>query len=108
MYNEITNIQWAFNSWKYFIEHCTVFDLPTITFPVTPPTGINKTWEVTFTEEELKIKCNTLEVLHFIYNNTLINDDGCTAKVKGKKPVSIVFSKYDTATKGFKSSLVGK
>ena len=39
-------------------------------FPVTPPTDVNKTWEITFTTEDVKIKCNTLQVLHFIFNNT--------------------------------------
>ena len=76
-------------------------------FPVTPPSGVNKTWEVTLTPLDMKIKCNTLEVLHFIFNTTY--DVDCTSKVKGKAVTRITFSRdTDTATKMFKSELFGK
>ena len=77
-------------------------------FPVTIPTGVNnyKTWEITFTTEDLKIKCNTLEVLHFIFNDTY--DDKCTVNVKGRKSTELKFRSTDTATKMFASELVGK
>ena len=100
----ITNVMWRFSDWGYVIIHCTPYF--SLKFPVTPPTDVNKTWEVTFTTEDVKIKCNTLKVLHFIFNNTHYDD--CTSLVKGKIATSIRFSSDDTATKMFKSDQVGK
>ena len=104
----ITAIYWRFKGdWGYVIKHCTPYGY-TLKFPVTPPILNIKTWEVTVTPEDVEIKCNTLQVLHFIYNNTHFAD--CTSKVKGKKVAKIRFShsNIDTATKTFKSELVGK
>ena len=101
----ITDIIWRFSYWGYIISYCTpgVYSL----FPVTPATDVNKTWEVTYTTEDVKIKCNSLQVLHFIFNNTRY--DACTSKVKGKIATRIQFhSIWDTATKMFKSDQVGK
>ena len=77
-----------------------------LNFPVTPPTGANKTWEITVTPEDIKIKCNTLEVLHFIFNNTYNTD--CTRSVKGRRAIEIAFGNIDTATKMFLSEDAGK
>ena len=76
-------------------------------FPVTPPIGVNKTWEITHTTEDVKIKgnTNTLQVLHFIFNNTY--KDNCTSKVNGKIATRIGFGKWDRATRMFKSDQVG-
>ena len=101
----ITNIYWRFSDWGYNIGYCTTGDY-SLKFPVTPPTGVNKAWEITFTTEDVKIKCNTLQVLHFIFNNT--HRDVCTSKVKGKKATGILFRSGNTATKMFKSDQVGK
>ena len=105
--NAITRITWRFRDWGYFIVYCTPYDY-SLKFPVTPPTGVNKTWEITFTTEDVKIKCNTLQVLHFIFNNTHRDDDACTSNVKGKIATRIRFYSTDTATKMFKSDQVGK
>ena len=75
--DDITRIRWRFKDWGYIIKDCTPGDYY-LKFPVTPSTGANKTWEVSVTPEDVKIKCNTLEVLHFIFNNTFIDDDNCT------------------------------
>ena len=101
----ITRIIWRFSDWGYVIDFCTPFDY-SLKFPVTPPTDVNKTWEITFTTEDVKIKCNTLQVLHFIFNNT--HYDYCTSRVKGKIATRIRFSTSDRATKMFKSDQVGK
>ena len=89
----MTGIRWRFSDWAYLIAFCTYF---TLKFTATPPPGINKTWEITATTEELKIKCNTLEVLHFIFNDTY--DHECAKKVKGKKASIVTFTAIDTAT----------
>ena len=102
--DHITNIRWRFSDWGYEIYICTPGDF-SLKFPVTPPTDVNKTWEITFTTEDVKIKCNTLQVLHFIFNNT--HYDTCTSFVKGKIATRIQFW-TDTATKMFKSDQVGK
>ena len=102
----ITNIYWRFSDWGYHIYRCTPEDY-SLKFPVTPPTDVNKAWEITFTTEDVKIKCNSLQVLHFIFNNT--HRDYCTSLVKGKIATRILFwGGYDTATKMFNADQVGK
>ena len=101
----ITNIIWRFSDWGYHIGYCAP-DYYSLKFPVTPPTDVNKTWEITFTTEDVKIKCNTLQVLHFIFNNT--HRDVCTSLVKGKKATRIRFCSCDTATKMFNAGQFGK
>ena len=101
-----TNIIWRFSDWGYIISSCTPHDY-SVKFPVTPPAGVNKTWEITFTPEDVKIICNTIQVLHFIFNNTRRDDDYCTSEVKGKIATRIMFHFSDTATKMFKLQ-VGK
>ena len=106
----ITGIIWTFSDWGYYIEYCTpysyTFSNYSLKFPVTPPTDVNKTWEITFTTEDVKIKCNTLQVLHFIFNNTHNGD--CTSEVKGKIATRIKFWWSDRATKMFSADQVGK
>ena len=101
----ITNIMWRFSDWGYYIRYCTPYYY-SLKFPVTPPTDVNKTWEITFTTEDVKIKCNSLQVLHFIFNNTHYPD--CTSEVKGKTATRIKFWSIDTATKMFNADQVGK
>ena len=101
----ITRIMWRFSDWGYIIDYCTPHYY-SLKFPVTPPTDVNKTWEITFTTEDVKIKCNSLQVLHFIFNNTHNGD--CTSQVKGKIATRIKFWSGDTATKMFSADQVGK
>ena len=101
----ITYISWRFSDWGYIIYYCTPYDY-SLKFPVTPPTDVNKTWEITFTTEDVKIKCNSLQVLHFIFNNT--HNPYCTSEVKGKIATRIRFYSGDTATKMFSADQVGK
>ena len=104
-YLYITYITWRFSDWGYHIKYCT-HCCYFLKFPVTPPTDVNKTWEITFTTEDVKIKCNSLQVLHFIFNNT--HYGLCTSNVKGEIATGIWFHSGDTATKMFKSDQVGK
>ena len=101
----ITSIWWTFRDWQHDINYCTHYNYSP-KFPVTPPTDVNKTWEITFTTEDVKIKCNSLQVQHLIFNNKY--DGRCTNKVKGKIPTRIEFRSYDTATKMFNAGQVGK
>ena len=103
----ITNIYWRFSDWGYIIAYCTPDDY-SLKLPVTPPTGVNKTWEITFTTEDVKIKCNTLQVLHFIFNNTHRDDGACTSDVKGEIATRIRFWSSDRATKMFNADHAGK
>ena len=102
----ITYIIWRFSDWGYIIWYCTPYNDFSLKFPVTPPTDVNKTWEITFTTEDLKINCNTLQVLHFIFNNTHNGD--CISEVKGRIATRIRFYGGDTATKMFSAGQVGK
>ena len=95
---------WWFTDWKFEIINCTHFGNP-LTFPVTPPTGVRKTWEVTLTPEDVVIKCNAVEVLHFVFD--IRHDSSCTL-VKGHKAIQVLFSGDDTATRMFTSEQVGK
>ena len=103
----VTNIVWRFIDWGYYVIYCTLTDYSQ-KFPVTPPTGVSKIWEITVSPDDITIKCNTLQVLHFIFNNTYINDDTCTTNVKGKTATQVVFWGSDTATKLLESEKVGK
>ena len=50
--SSFTNIRWRFSDWGYVIWYCA----PTgysLKFPVTPPTDVNKTWEITLTTEDV-------------------------------------------------------
>ena len=106
----ITNIEWRFSDWGYYIWPCTPHPLFSVKFPVTPPTDVNKTWEITFTTEDVKIKCNSLQVLHLIFSSK--HDGRCTSEVKGKIATRIKFWRNsfngDNATKMFKSDQAGK
>ena len=99
-----TRINWKFIDWGYYIGACTPGS--TLKFSVPPPAEEKKIWQVTATAEHLKIKCNAVEVLHFIYNNTY--QDRCIDEVKGKTPAKVSFFKGDTASKLFISELFGK
>ena len=96
-------IQWRFSDWGYYVNHCTPKDYE-LKFPVTPPTDVNKIWEVTFTAEDITIKCNSLEVLNFVFNDTYKN--GCTTRVN--KATRIKFLSNDTATEMFSAEFLGK
>ena len=69
-----------FKDWTCTVHFCTSYYTPLKLTPV--PAAVNKIWEVTTTPDELKIKCNGVEVFHFIYNNTYT--PVCNDKVKGK------------------------
>ena len=77
----ITNIYWRFSDWGCYIHHCLPENYA-LKFSGAPPNGVEKTWEVTATPGYVRIKCDTLEVFHFVFSDTY-NDD-CTAEVKGK------------------------
>ena len=94
----VTKIYWTFKDWGYVITYCTPTEY-SLKFLVTPPTGVSKTWEITVTTEDVRIKCNTLQVLHLTFNNT--HDERCTSRVKGKIATTIRFHSYGTATKMF-------
>ena len=99
----IVGISWRFLDWGYFIFGCTPFDY-SHKLTTTPTAVVNKTWEARHTTDELKMKCNGIEVLHFIYTNTYLN--GCTLKAKGKEVSLIIFTIHDTATKKFMTGLI--
>ena len=64
-------------SWMYNIWHCTSFYLPLTNVP----TETNKIWVLTATEAHLNMKCNGVEVLHFVYDDS--PDYECKREVKG-------------------------
>ena len=101
----ITSIGWSFYDWSTFIYYCSHPDnyLKLTDVPLTP---IHKIWEVEATPEDLTIKCNGVEVLHFIYDNNLNSD--CVTSVKGKEVTGLAFYELENATKTFTTDLLGK
>ena len=67
--NVITAASWRFSDWGYYIAFCTPSDY-SHKFTTVPQDVVNKEWEVTANTDGIKILCNGLEVLHFIYNDT--------------------------------------
>ena len=96
--SEITRLALEFSKWKFYIDHC----LPkysSANFTVTPLLEARKTWEFTVTTEYMKIKCNGVEVLHFLYRNS--NVTNCRSRVEGQEVAKVKFRMYDTASKSF-------
>ena len=62
------SIQQEHENWMYEIFWCTprYYKLPLTNVP----TEKNKTWFITATEAHLNIKCNGVEVLHFVYDDS--------------------------------------
>ena len=68
-------------------------------FITVPPPETNKIWVVTASPVELRIKCNGVEVLHFVYSNKYQN---MCSYVKGRKISKVVFTSFlNKATKMF-------
>ena len=98
----LAHIFWRFSDWGYSLQFCSLYGYG-LKFPVHPPNEGNKVWELTTTAIDLKLKCNDVEVLHFIFNKTY--DDRCT-EVKWNTAAEVAFLKVDTATKKFTSTLI--
>ena len=92
----ITDIAWTYENWGYAIRECTswAYDQQLAVVAQGMDTMI---WEVTHTTEDLTIKCNGVEVLHFIYTNQY--NASCIATAKGKEVSDVEFLIYDDATK---------
>ena len=86
-------------SWQFKIRHCTSYYLPLTNVP----TETNKTWVITATEAHLNMKCNGVEVLHFVYDDS--PDYECKSEVKGN---SVHAVKFDTYFQIMFSSTVGE
>ena len=95
----ITFITWWFYDWSYAISFCVPNEIQA-KFTTVPPPETNKIWEVTASPVELKIKCNGVEVLHFVYSNKYQNS--CSSRVKGWKISKVAFIRIaNAATKMF-------
>ena len=90
-------ITWRFKDWSYCIEHCTPYAF-SLKFTKAPPIEVDKIWEITLTIDDVRIKCNKEEVLHFVYNNTY--NARCTTDVWNKTTEAVEFHSRD-ATKTF-------
>ena len=74
-------------SWQFKIWHCTSFYLPLTNVP----TETNKIWVITATEAHVNMKCNGVEVLHFVYDDS--PDYDCK-EVKGNSVHAVEFDTY--------------
>ena len=97
----VATMRIMFKDWRCRIPYCTPDYIPLKLTPVLA--AVNKIWEVTTVPDELKIKCNGVEVLHFIYNNTY---QGC-CEVKGMEISDVRIEIDNNATIKF-SSTIGK
>ena len=91
-HDEIGFITWRFKDWSYCIEHCTPFAF-SLKFTKAPPIEVDKVWEITLTTDDVRIKCNKEEVLHFVYNNTY--NARCTTRVRNRKIEAVEFHSHD-------------
>ena len=89
-------ITWRFKDWKYYIDHCTPYAY-SLKFTSVPPAEVNKIWDITLTADDVRIKCNKKEVLHFVYNNTY--NTRCTTRVRNKEVMAVRFGYHDAAKK---------
>ena len=95
-YDEIGRITWRFKDWSYFIDYCTPYAY-SLKFTSVPPAEVNKTWDITMTTDDLRIKCNKREVLYFVYNNTY--NARCTTDVRNKEVMAVRFGYHDVTKK---------
>ena len=86
---------------KLYINRCTS---GSITFPVDLPTGQNKIWTITKTTTALKIECNDVVVLDYLYTE-FINSD-CVAKFS-KDVEKIWFTSSDDASDEYRQEPIG-
>ena len=77
-------------NWMYELYWCTPrsYNLPLTNVP----TEKNKTWFVTATEAHLNIKCNGVEVLHFVYNDSPRIE--CKIYIPRESAHAVEFSRY--------------
>ena len=64
---KITDISWRFSDWGFCISDCTVYSVQFTAIEYSlkltaVPAEVNKTWEITTTTDDLRIKCNGVEV----------------------------------------------
>ena len=84
---------------KYEIGYCTNGETD---LPVQPPTEVDKIWAFIKTETALIIKCNNVEVLNYLFEDS--PRDGCFQKLGGDVVENIVFhNTYDEASDFYKA-----
>ena len=101
--NAITVISVYFMDWRCTVVFC-IPDDPQLKLTAVP-TAVNKIWEVTTTPDELRIKCNGVEVFHFIYNDTYLS--ACNNRIKGKAVTNVLVEITNNAALLF-SPKIGK
>ena len=82
---------------EYYINYCINYWTP---FPVTLPVEQDKIWTITRTASALKVECNGVEVLNFLFSES--TDSRCVTWWSwdvGK----IKFSSFDTASDAYLS-----
>ena len=77
---------------QYSIYYCTS---SWTTFPVSLPAEQDKIWTFYKTDTALRIECNDVEVLNYLYSE--VNDDDCVEKL-GRDVEKIMFGSFDTAS----------
>ena len=99
---EITIHAYDDDSWMYTIRHCTTSYSDYL--PLTNvPAETDKIWVITATEAYLNMKCNGVEVLHFVYDDS--PDYECKRQVKGN---SVHAVEFETNFRIMFSSAVGE
>ena len=86
---------------KYKIQPCTP---PTI-FPVDLPVEQDKIWTITKTATALKIECNDVEVVDYLYSDS--SDSRCVTRFSQDIEKIIFPSDYDTASDEYRQEPTG-
>jgi len=83
-----------YNSPKYFIYYCTSSATP---FSVTLPVEQDKVWTITKTASALKVECNGVEVLNYLFSESTKAE--CVTK--WSKDVEQIRFAFDTASDAY-------
>ena len=103
MYNkDNTKISYVFVrlSSAYYIGDCST----TYThLPVKPPEEVEKIWTIAKTETAIIITCNGVEVLNYLFTDSLYSD--CVSRLGGDVVAKIKFISIDTASNSFRAGM---
>ena len=82
---------------KYLIHQCT--NSAGTNFPGTLPTAQDKIWTITKTSTAVKIECNNVEALNYVF---LESTNGLCTAIWSRDSENLFFPSSDTASVGYR------
>ena len=87
-------------NFTYHVGKCTKADVSD-TFPVSPPTAVNRIWKISESVSSLGISCNGMQILNYEFANG--HQDNCALQW-ALDAARIKFDATDTASKSYRIS----